>query len=169
VSAGDGTLKVRAVCPAGHETLTTAPKGRVTWRGPCHTEGCEHRIVARKVLEAPGEPAKTAEPSDPPKPAKKIRKVAAYRGTQGQQQSSQPGFDAAGAGGEPSSSAGPDGGRAGVPDPAAGGGSAGGAPAVPASRPGVRERVAAARQRRAERRLADLDDDKPWTIPGIYR
>lgn len=171
VGAGDDGIKVRAVCPAGHETVTTAPRNRVTWRGQCHTEGCEHRIVARKVLDPPGT-APATEPSDPPKPKKKIRKVAAYRGSDGPASSTEPAAPGFEPGPDPAGTGG-NGGPAGLPADATTGADDGPGSGLIDDKPPARQsavrRAAAWRKQRRERLAAEVDDGKPWTIPGIYR
>lgn len=42
-------VPVRGTCKLGHVTQETALPGRVTWRGQCSAQGCEHHITARRV------------------------------------------------------------------------------------------------------------------------
>jgi hypothetical protein len=43
-------LLVSGTCPrCGQLTTTTAPKGRITWRGECPAEGCSGRVIARRI------------------------------------------------------------------------------------------------------------------------
>ena len=42
-------LTVRGSCIRGHLLITDAPKGRLTWRGPCPAEGCGEYVIARRI------------------------------------------------------------------------------------------------------------------------
>lgn len=64
-------VPVRGKCKAGHALTTTAPPGRVTWRGTCPAEGCELELIARRI------PPKDRDATPPPaaaEPGKKDRK-----------------------------------------------------------------------------------------------
>jgi len=71
-------VRVHAVCPdCGTVIDTTAPKGRVTWRGKCPGESCNRRIVAHRVR--PGnEPAKPPKTDDDKPPARRRARRGTY-------------------------------------------------------------------------------------------
>jgi len=42
-------VRVRGTCSRGHITETKSDPGRVTWHGPCATEGCDELVYAKRV------------------------------------------------------------------------------------------------------------------------
>jgi hypothetical protein len=52
-------VRVRGECPAGHVTETVAPRGRVTWHGECSADGCDEKVLAKRIprTKAPETPA----------------------------------------------------------------------------------------------------------------
>jgi hypothetical protein len=160
-------VRVAGSCPAGHTTELDAEmdaygRPRLTWRGPCSTEGCTATIIARRIKKTAAAPPKQdtpPPPATPPaaKPARRtVRKVTAYRDAPSRPQpqrrkaaDSQP----------PNVS---------VSAPV---------PAVSKPKPAELEPNEPAgdlQQRRPRRRFARLSlggpdvRDQDWTVPGIY-
>ena len=73
-------LPVRGTCPKCKHVLNeTAPKGRFTWRGECPQDGCDGRVVCRRLDSPAGtKKAPQAAPEPAPKPRRKVVKVDAY-------------------------------------------------------------------------------------------
>lgn len=169
-----GALPVRGICPVGHELNTTAPKGRVTWRGPCPSPGCGRPLIARRIPtverdddDAPAAAGLEAGPGDGPL----VVEVAGYDDDTGPgQRFGEPGEpgdagDDAGLPGPGDTGPGPDTGRVdsdngAEPGEHDGAGDGAGAPA---------ERPAGWWQRRREaRRRAALEADDRQLYPGLY-
>jgi len=70
-------VKVRGTCRGcGFVVETEAPKGRVTWRGPCPADGCHHRVVAHRVAPVEDQPAADVKP--PATGKRRARRVTSY-------------------------------------------------------------------------------------------
>lgn len=82
-------VRVAGSCPAGHALERDAEldgygRPRLTWRGPCPTDGCAAYLVARRIKNHQRTAAPASEPTPTPTtpaPAARraVRKVTAYR------------------------------------------------------------------------------------------
>lgn len=175
-------VPVRGVCRRGHETLTTAEPGKLTWRGECPTDGCPERVICRRqttpAMEARAKAAerlaeaeaarKAAEanpPAPPAPPTGRVRKVKGYRDDNRPQP---PGF---GDKPEPGSSRPPAGvGEPNGSDPPNDDGPTGG-PRRSGRGAQLRERLEQHRTRRAARKAKapEYEEIGGWSAPGVYR
>lgn len=69
-------VPVRGLCRKGHVTETFAPKGRVTWKGPCSEDGCDLIVNCRRVAKKAPEPGDKKDEGKQRGP--RVRKVDHY-------------------------------------------------------------------------------------------